>query len=137
MVRRPYAKRVWIPLGLSKAVKSGAYPKAGYRAEYEGAHSLAVPVAKRKLGEAYSWSDNHEHRPWASGGFYKPAEAHWHDDEGDLVGIRLALRQTFPDRGNKWHLNQDFVIAFGLALEDGVWVRPEESYEQVARIVFD
>lgn len=137
MVRRPYANRVWVPLGLSKSITSGEYPNPGYRAEYEGVHSLAVPVAKRELGEGYSWSDNNEHRPWATKGYYKPAEAHWHNDEGELVGIRLALRQTFPDRPNKWHLNQDFLIALGLAFENGVWIRPAESYEEVARVVYN
>lgn len=137
MVRRPYVKRVWIPLGLSKTLKFGDYPNSCYQAEYEGVHSLAVPIAKRPLGDIYSWSDDHEHRPWASKGIYKPAEAHWYDDVGGLVGIRLALRQTFPDRANKWHLNQDFVIALGLAFENGVWVRPAERYEQVARLVFN
>ncbi|MXP40908.1 hypothetical protein GRI75_04515 [Altererythrobacter soli] len=137
MVRRPYAKRVWVPVALSKLTKSGEYPHVSYRAEFEGAHSLVVPVDKRKLGEAYSWSDNHEHRPWASKGYYKPAEAYWRDDEGDLVGIRLALRQTFPDRANRWHLNQDFIIALGLAFEGGVWIRPAEGYDEVARLVLD
>lgn len=134
--KRKYSKQVWVPLGLSKLNQIGDYPGGGYLSEYEGAHTLVVPQSKREFGENYSWSDNHEHTPWGNADFYKPADSYSHNDR-DIVGFRLALRQTFPDRPDMWHLHQDFILAFGLAFERNSWVRPSEDYVEVARHVLD
>lgn len=135
-LKRPYSKRVWVPLAVWKSRKSKEFPNEGYSASFEGAHSLVVPLANREWGERYSWSDNHEHLPWATKEFYKPADSYSHNDQ-DIMGFRLALRQTFPDRDDYWHLHHDFVIAFGLAREGNSWVRPSENFEEVARYIID
>lgn len=135
-LKRPYAKRVWVPLAIWKSKRISKFPIPGYSESFEGVHSLVVPLANREWGERYSWSDNNEHRPWATKDFYKPADSYSHNDQ-DIVGFRLALRQTFPDREDFWHLHQDFIIALGLAREGNSWIRPSENYEEVARYILN
>lgn len=134
LVKRRYAQSVWIPLGLFQDDSDGEYGSPGWWSSFEGAHSVAVPIANREYGERYSWSDNHDPRPWAGDGFYKPADVYSHNEEVD-VGFRLALRQSVSDQPSAiWHLHQDFVLALELILEGDIWVRPAEGYVEVARL---
>lgn len=135
IIKKTYAKRVWIPLALSRSTKTGEYPKDGYFEEFEGVHTLAVFEPKLSEGEKRSWSDDNEHRPYANEDRYKPTDVVWDDNEEDDLGVRLAFRQSFPDRPALWHLNQDVVIALELAREGDEWLRPSESYQTVARVI--
>ena len=56
----------------------------------------------------------------------------------DIQGIYPVLIQTF-DRGKTvvWNLHQDIVIALKLLRENDKWVRPDEGYAEVARIIRD
>lgn len=132
--KRTYAQSVWIPLHISYSQKSGDFGAPGYSEEYEGAHSIVVPLEKKALGEKYSWSDDHGCRPWSTEKFYWPADTYVLNEEVE-VGFRLALRQSIPDQPHAtWHLHQDFVIALELLREGDSWVRPAEDYIEVARL---
>lgn len=133
-IKRTYSQAVWIPLHISDSREEGRFPDLGNWSTYEGAHSVAVPLDRRELGERYSWMDSHDPRPWCEPGFYKPADIHSHDRDVD-VGFRLALRQSVADQPHPiWHLHQDFVLALELLQEGDSWVRPAEGYVEVARI---
>ena len=135
--RRSYAQAVWIPLSILDGRRQGNHGTANYRQIFEGAHSIAVPLDKRDLGERYSWSDNSDPRPWAEPGFYKAADVYCHNAETD-VGFRLVLRQSVAGQPHAvWHLHQDFVIALDLLREGNSWVRPAEGYIEVARLRHD
>jgi hypothetical protein len=132
--KRTYSQSVWVPLHVSYSRKMGHSGAPGYSEEYEGAHSIIVPLEKRELGEKYSWSDSHECRPWATKKFYTPADAYMLNEEVE-VGFRLVLRQSISGQPNAtWHLNQDFVIALELLQEGDSWIRPAEDYVEVARL---
>lgn len=133
-VKRTYAQAVWIPLCIYHSESQGEYNIPGYQSSFEGAHSIVVPLKGKDLGERYSWSDDHEPRPWAEEGFYQPADVYSHD-LGHEIGFRLALRQNIADQPHTiWHLHQDFVLALGLMKDADTWVRPAEGYAEVARL---
>ena len=133
-IKRTYAKATWIPLRLFETKKVGNFGDEDYSAIFEGVHSLAVPIAHRSIGEEYSWSGDHEHRPWTDDATYFPADTYKGNVEGAFA-TRLVLRQHIPgERADVWHLHQDLVIGLGLKREGDVWVRPDERCIDVARL---
>ena len=52
-IKRNYAKATWIPLRLWATVKVGDFGDEGYSSEFEGVHSIAVPIEHRLVGEKY------------------------------------------------------------------------------------
>lgn len=133
-IKRTYAKATWVPLRLFETIKVGNYGDEGYSAIFEGVHSLAVPIAHRSIGEEYSWSEDHEHRPWTDDTMYFPADTYKSNVEG-VFATRLVLRQHIPgERVDVWHLHQDLVIGLGLKREADVWLRPDERCIDVARL---
>lgn len=133
-IKRTYAKATWIPLRLWNTVKIGSFGDYGYSSVFEGVHSVAVPVVCRLIGEAYSWSNDHEHRPWTDNLEYIPSDTYKGNSE-DAYGTRLVLRQGIPgERIAVWHLHQDLVIGLGLKRDGDVWLRPDERCIDVARL---
>jgi hypothetical protein len=136
--RRRIADAVWIPLrSVETITKVGKYGYLGYRHEFFGSGSLAVPLARRDAAKKLGWSDigiSHEQGIWADKDFYKPAEIYWYSSNQDL-GVELAMIQHFDGaEPRQWHLNQDLVFALGLLREDDFWIRPSEDYVVVARL---
>lgn len=136
--KRRFADAVWIPIHVSETlVKNGEYGQLGYVHEFFGLGSLAVPLAKKETAKRLSWSDigiGHEQGIWAAKDFYKPADIYWRN-ENESLGLELALIQSFDGaESRQWHLNQDFVFAFGLLREGDIWIRPSEGYVEVARL---
>ena len=135
--RRKLDKAVWIPLRAAHRIQSGKYGYSGYREEFFGAGSLAVPVDKKEKAERLGWSDvgvARQHRPGFRDGRYISVDI-FEDYLGEFTGIPLVLEQ----RGNRkepeeWHLHQDFVIALGLTREDDIWLSMNEDYIEVARL---
>lgn len=128
----------WIPLRQSKPAAQGEeYAHAGYQEEYQGAGSVALPVACESETRRLDWmgvGPSHSHRPWIRDKEYLPSDcfAGYGDD---LVGLHLVLEQEGQGSlTTEWHLHQDFVLALGLFREGDVWVRPEEGYLQVAKL---
>src|SRR5260221_4275808 len=135
---RRIADAVWIPLRtIESIIEEGKYGYPGYRHEFFGLGSLAMPLAKREAAKKLRWGNiglSHEVGIWAETEFYKPAEIYWYNPKEEL-GIELAMVQHFDGaEPRQWHLNQDLVFALGLLREGDSWVRPSEDYVSVARL---
>ncbi len=133
---RKLVNAVWIPLRCNDNVEEiGEIGYLGYRNEFYGVGSVAIPLAQKAAAEKLEWMDigiAHNHAGFVQDNRYIPADIL---EDGDVTGIHLVLEQ----RGNKldhaeWHLHQDFVTTLGLRREGDIWVRPEESYIEVARL---
>ncbi|MDR6833157.1 MULTISPECIES: hypothetical protein [unclassified Sphingopyxis] len=140
---RKVADSVWIPLRASEDILSvGKYGDLGYLRESFCCASLAVHLAHREEGEKLGWMDIgliHVINSCADEKAYKAADEYWDDWPSDYTtGIELVLPQSFGlDHLAEWHLHQDFVIALGLLREGDIWVRPEEGYVEVVRLIRD
>jgi hypothetical protein len=136
--RRTFAKSVWIPLRAVNTIEEvGQYGFAGYKLEFFGAGSLAIPVDKKTEAEKLGWNDvgiSHCHSGYIQDDEYIPSNVYKVYD-GKLTGECLVLEQRGnSNEKNEWHLNQDFVITLGLKREGDVWVRPDEGYIKVAKL---
>jgi len=137
--RRRLANAVWIPLRVAEWVEqAGQLGCEGYRKEFFGLGSLAVPLGKRSEAERLGWSEiglAHTQGVYASKDIYIPADVYQYD-EGDDLGIELVMGQSFDGGAapQVWHLNQDLVMALGLSREGDEWIRPNENYSVVARL---
>lgn len=136
--RRTFAKSVWIPLMAADTIEEvGQHGFIGYRSEFFGANSLAIPVDKKTEAEKLGWADigiGHNYSGYIQDDEYIPSNV-YKEYGGKFTGEYLVLEQ----RGNskekaEWHLNQDFVITLGLKREGNVWVRPDEGYIDVAKL---
>jgi hypothetical protein len=139
--RRPLQKNVWVPLrALEDFRREKVFGEVGYVRDTFACGSLAVPLEARELGEKLTWSDigvGHDTRSYADEQGYKPVDEYWLNwSDRQPSGMDLVLTQGFgPDHPRIWHLHQDIVIALGLLREGDVWVRPEEGYLDVARLL--
>lgn len=136
--RRKVDGAVWIPLRASQHLQAtGRRNHLGYRSEFFGAGSLAVPLKNRAAANSLDWTNiglSHSHRGSFQRGRYVPA------DIFDGYGPRLnATALVLAQEGNsddppEWHLHQDFVIALELKREGDVWLSMNEGYIEVARL---
>ena len=135
--RRTLATAVWIRLRSTEYIgRQGATGRTGFREEFNGVGTLAVPLKRRDDAEALDWRSigpTGTHGGYLDGGGYVPC-----DIRADVSGTYLALEQL----GNsiehpQWHLHQDFAITLGLKREGDVWVSPAEDYLEVARLLHD
>jgi hypothetical protein len=136
--RRRLATSVWIPLRAVQTIeKHGSYGYEGFKEEFFGAGTLAVPVEKKANAEKLGWMDVgiiHEHGSYVQDGKYHPADV-YEDYDGEFKGIYLVLEQRANSIETKeWHLNQDLVIALALKREGDIWVSPDEGYIEVAKL---
>ncbi|WP_168454158.1 hypothetical protein [Sphingopyxis microcysteis] len=140
---RKVADAVWIPLRASENLRSrGEYGELGYLRESFCCGSLAVYLAHREEGDKLGWMDIgliHEIGSYADDTAYKAADEYWTDWPADhATGIELVLPQSFGwDHLPEWHLHQDFVVALRLIREGDTWLRPEEGYVDVVRLIRD
>ena len=137
--RRNLAAAVWIPLRAARAFERvGKYGFVGFRDDWFGAASLAVPVDNRSDALTLGWDAigvRHNHAGCVDSGRYVPADI-YEDFHGRCVGVHLVLDQrACGSERSEWHLHQDFVITLGLAREDDTWVRPDEDYIEVAHLI--
>ena len=136
--RRKLANAVWIPLrAVHRLQEIGRQGHAGYRQEFYGVGTLAVPKKLRRNAEKLGWDEigiRHQHSGHLEDSEYFSADV-YNDYYSEFSGIHLVLDQFFNSvDGSKWHLNQDLVITLGLKREDDVWVRPDEGYDTIARL---
>jgi len=136
--RRTYSGATWVPIyAIGVGGSSGDPGHLGYKEEFFGLGSLAVPIAAKPATEKLGWSDvgiSHNASGWVQNGVYTPANIYSHYG-GAVDGEFIVLNQGF-DSGeqHEWHLSQDLVITLGLKREGDVWVRPNEGYIEVARL---
>ena len=136
--RRKLANSVWIPLRAMHRIKeNGRSGYSGYRSEYYGVGTLAVPAKYRRYAEKLGWEEigtSHHHSGHVDNGEYFPADT-YNDHRSELAGTHLVLEQEFNRVDpSEWHLHQDLVIALALKREGDVWVCPDEGYESIARL---
>jgi hypothetical protein len=135
--RRKLKNSVWIPLRAIKEIQDGRYGYAGYKKEFCGTGSIAVPVDKKESAEKLGWRDigiipKHSGVYWDSG--YTPVDVYEGCDR-ELLGLHLVLDQHFNSMEvREWHLHQDFAITLGLKRENDVWVCPNEGYVEVVHL---
>lgn len=139
--RRRLDSAVWIPLRALQTLRSEARPNhVGFREEFFGVGSVAVPIAKRNTAEKLGWQDiglTHGHRGWVQDDLYTPGDVFdgWKEKLG---GVCLALNQDGNSGESRvWHLHQDFVITLNLKREGDSWLAVDEDYLEVARLRSD
>ena len=137
--RRNLAAAAWIPLRAARGFERvGQIGFVGFREDWLAARSLAVPVSNRSDALTLNWDAiriPHNHAGCVDNGRYIPADV-YEDFQGRFTGFHLVLNQ----RGGaaerpEWHLHQDFVITLGLTREGDKWVKPNENYIEVARLI--
>jgi len=136
--RRKLNSAVWIPLRASQTLEAaGKQGHLGYRQEFFGLGSIAVPLEKRARAKTLNWGDvglGHSHKGFIQDGRYVPADVFdgWRQDLG---GVALVLAQDGnSDDPPEWHLHQDFVITLKLKKEGDSWLAMDEGYIEVARL---
>ncbi len=135
--RRNLNNAVWIPVRAARKDSVGTFGTLGYREEFFGAGSIAVPLDKRTRAETLGWTHlglRHTHRGGVTEGRYVPADVF--DGYGlELNAVVLVLAQDGnTDDPPVWHLHQDFVLTLGLKREHDVWLAMDEGYIEVARL---
>jgi hypothetical protein len=136
--RRTFAEAVWIPLRASNLIKEESkYGYLGYTSEFFGAGSMIVPINHKMDAEKLGWNDVgilHSHSGYVQDGEYVPAHL-YKDFHEKFTGEHLVLEQRGNSKDHsEWHLSQDFAITLGLKREEDIWVRPDESYIEVAKL---
>jgi len=138
--RRKLNTAVWIPLHAAHKESVGEYGTLGYREEFFGGGSLAVPLDKKAGAETLGWGEfglMQGDSGGMEGGRYVPADVF--DGYGlGLSAVALVLVQEGnTEDGTQWHLHQDFAITLKLKREGDAWVAMEEGYIEVARLKRD
>jgi len=139
--RRNFRKSVWIPLRAAlQNESSGTYGYVGYKEDFFGSGSMAVPTISLDAAKKIEWTDvglSHHHSGYVEDGSYIPVDT-YKDYRGELEGVHLVLEQmSHDDEPHVWHLNQDLVLTLGLKSEGNSWVSPQDGYTEVARLRVD
>ncbi len=136
--RRNYNKAVWIPLrAVFHNEHNGKYGYEGYKKDFFGSDSIAVPTIKMELAKKLGWMDigiSHQHSGYIEDEMYIPVDI-YKDYSSEFKGVHLVLEQmSHDDEPHIWHLNQDLVLTLGLKREKNSWVCPQDGYTEVARL---
>lgn len=135
--RKNFEKSVWIPLRAVLRNEQGKYGYEGYKVDFFGSGSIAVPTRNLEAAKKLKWMDigiSHQHYGCVEDGVYIPADI-YKDDRSEFEGVHLVLEQmSHDDDPNIWHLNQDLVLTLGLKREGNAWVCPQDGYTEVARL---
>lgn len=135
--QRKLTSAVWIPLRASSTLEQdGQFGFLGFKEEFFGAVTLAVPLAAKEIVTELTWNDiriAHQHGPSIDEGSYLASDV-YDLRRGGFNGLHLVLEQrTNRQETTEWHLNQDLALALGLKREGDTWVRPNESYVEVVK----
>ena len=136
--KRPYARKVWIPVyELDRLKKIGNYPESGHIEDMLIVDSAVIFCDCRKMAKDLDWLHwpRRDVTPFINDqGEYCGAENFLGRDEQHL-GFRIVLKQYFNSlHPSQVFLHQDFIHAYGLMKEDNRWLRPNEGYEEVVRL---
>ena len=122
--RRRVANAVWIPLRASEHIeKKGQYGYVGYKEEFFGLGSVAIPLENREQAKELGWSDIgliHEHGVWAtaehSEGYNVVARLR-RNEEGNPAALEIKneyLRDYLCARGMclrvTWYRSRDVIV---------------------------
>lgn len=137
--RRQFKNAVWIPLYACQEMEyHGQIGYVGYKSEFCGCGSLAIPIEKKEQAAEMGWESigiGYDSTPWIDDKGKYIASDIYTDFENTILGLRLALRQeTESSEPTELFLHQDFVLALGLKREGDTWIRPAEGYIEVAHI---
>ncbi|MBZ0310381.1 MAG: hypothetical protein K8I82_30245 [Anaerolineae bacterium] len=131
-------KAVWIPLRVQLRKDIGRNGFLGYKSEFYGCGSVAIPNDKRTDIQDLGWQQfgiSYSHSGGFQDGEYVPAHL-FKSFQDNFLGEYLVLEQIFSNgEGKEWHLNQDFVLTLGLKREGDSWLRPDEDYIEIARMI--
>jgi hypothetical protein len=74
--RKKFAESVWVPLRLSHQIeRTGKYGFVGFKEEFSGAGSLAIPLGRREQALKLGWDDiglSHTQGVWRTASFIRP-----------------------------------------------------------------
>ena len=106
--KRNFSKSVWIPLrAVRHNVSEGKYGYEGYREDFFGTGSIAVPIKDIEEAKKLGWMDvgiSHQHCGCVENGSYVPADV-YKDYRGEFQAIHLVLEQASHDESpHIWHL---------------------------------
>lgn len=137
--KRRIEAAVWIPLRANQTQKEGEFGYEGYKEDYFGVGTLAVPIDAHDLAEELDWNDigiGRSHRPTVQKGAYFSSDLDPLSE--DHTGVRLIIEQHLNSAEEiEWHLHQDFVVALGLKRERDTWISVNDGYVEVARLQRD
>lgn len=138
MFRGNLNDRVWIPLRAVKKLRNEIqYGFEGYKEEFYGAGSIAVPSDMKEKVENLGWSDigiGIDQIGHCIDDSYFPSDEYL-NYQNELLGTHLVLAQRFPgEEFDEWHLHQDLVVTLGLLRETDKWICPSEGYTGVVRL---
>lgn len=139
--KNDFNRRTWIPLKhCATLVDEGRYGYIGYRNEFISISSAMLPLETKDKALKTQWSSFNVHsnnKYWIEDNKYYTSGT-YKDYDSKTIGNYLVLVQTF-DSGEpqEWHLDQDLALALNLLREGDDWVRPEDDYEIVVRLIRD
>lgn len=91
---RNFSKSVWIPLrAVTRKISEGKYGYEGYKEDFFGTGSIAVPTEKIENAKSLGWMDigiSHQHCGYVEDDTYISAEV-YKDYRSELTGIHLVL----------------------------------------------
>lgn len=136
--RRKLKNSVWIPLRATQELrKNGRYGYLGYKKEFFGTGTVAVPIDQKDAALKLGWNDigiRHNHSGFYDNEKYVTADV-YEDYDSKFLGVHLVLDQYFNSaEAREWHLHQDVVVTLRLKREKDVWVCPDEGYTDVVRL---
>jgi hypothetical protein len=133
--RKKLNKSVWLPLRALQNQTIGRFGYIGYKEEFFGCASLAVPdEQKNETGNIELTDINNSSTGYYENEKYIPCDT-YEGNGGEFTGLYLVIDQNI-NRAElpEWYLHQDFVATLGLKREGDIWISPNEGYIQVARL---
>lgn len=135
--RRDLNKDVWIPLRADRFIeRNGRAGFLGFKEEYFGVGTLAIPIDARELTNEIDWvelGNRRNHRPRVEESYVR-SDTYMLEKHG-TEAIHLVLDQRLNRAEiDEWHLNQDVVLGLSLKREGDTWLAANEGYVEVARL---
>jgi len=136
--KRFFDKSVWIPLREARTLlKEGKLGHAGFKDEFWGAGSIAVPLGQVSEAEKLEWMNvgiGHSTKGYVDEEEYIPAHS-YKNRNGSLTAENLVLvREGNAIECSEWHLSPDFIVTLELKREEDDWLAISRGYEKVARL---
>jgi len=119
--------------------ESGSAGYVGFRQEYFGARSVIVPRDQKASALDLDWMDffgRLSDKPWLEGDNTLHGASAF--EQEDVKGSLPALIQYIDvERSHDLRVNDDILLALGLKRVEDAWVRPEDDYVEVVRLIRD
>ena len=137
--KRVMDSQAWIPLhAVESAEESGQYGHVGYRKDFFGCGTVALPVEHREAMHKVGWSDlgiGRTYRGYSEDGIYVPADEFRPWNLEGVIGHFFVMLQNRSDQNDRdWIVSPDLLLTLGLYQEGDVWVCPAEGYVEVIKI---